>query len=675
MVNRALMLNRAVSWAAFSLVLFGLGSGCSSAEQRLEISFADGVRVDDIVAVTVTVTTGNCDVAGEELYRSSITRMDTGMDLPDLDEGAYAFRGVAHDATCGVVAERCEVVDVPSSSGVIQLVLRASSGDACVAGMCTLGACGGGQDGGTDVPSGMDASVDVGSDSSVDAGPPDAQPDVFDAGTDAGPMLDAPVVVSPWNGVTTGSALTPTDTGVVDAPLRPLVRWEASSGAASYALEFSACSMWPDCDFAEVAARVVTTEFQARPDAPLSVELVTAPLGARFAFRVGACLTPAGMDCVFSEARYLDVGRVKEDVDGDGDGDLFTINGSGASSTLRQFAVVGNGQSGAAVPAPIDLHTVTWIGDYDGDGIGEIAILSGAFDAHRVRFFDGVVDAGSIDAGDASDVTWLGDVDGDGFTDFAFVSEGEVRVQLGGATFNAGRTVQVRDPGDVIDFAEHITAAGDRDGDGVADLAVVSRIAADMMRVDVYSLAERTPERLPGSFNFSTGEAGSSFGEVLAITGGIDMDGNGRPEFAIARPLLDRLSIYFDDGRQEGLTDFGWETEASVYMGLLDGTPRGRVAVGASEALDPTFGATGGMYHVAYTVDPPFARTRIRVFNEERFGRSIATVDVQASGRQAIVTLAANGAVLHVGLFTEDEVGGAGIFLFPSGGSFSAIAQ
>ncbi|MFK8000049.1 MAG: FG-GAP repeat domain-containing protein [Polyangiales bacterium] len=667
MVNRTNMLSHAFAWMALTL----LGVGCS-ADQSLEVSFADGVPVDDVVAVTITITEGGCDGGGEELYRSAITRMDAGMDLPDLSPGSYAVRGVAHDAMCGVVAERCQVVEIPSSSDVVSLVLGASSGDACVAGMCTLGSCGG-LDGGADVPMGMDG----GFDSSVDAGPPDAQPDVFDAGNDAGPTLEAPIVVSPWNGVTTGSALAPTDTGVVDAPLRPLVRWEESERAESYVVEFSACDSWPDCDFAEVAARVVTAELQARPDSPLRVELDTAvgPLGARYAFRVGACVTPAGMACVFSDARYLDVGRVKEDVDGDGDGDLFTINGRDASSILVQFSTLGTGQRGNAVVASIDLQIGTWIGDYDGDGVGELAVLTGAFDARRVRFFDDVVDAGSIDAGDASDVHWLGDVDADGFTDFAFVTEGEVRVQLGGATFNAGRTVQVRDPGDVIDFAEHISTAGDRDGDGAADLAVVSRIAADMMRVDVYSLAERTPERLPGSFSFSTGEAGDSFGDVLAITGGIDMDGNGRPEFAIARPLLDRLSIYFDDGRQEGITGFGWETEASVAMGLLDGTPRGRVAVGASEALDATFGETGGMYHVAYTVDPLFATTRIRVFNEERFGRSNATVDLQGSGRQAIVTLAANGMVVHVGLFTEDQVGGQGLFLFPSGGSFSAIAQ
>lgn len=671
MVNRAKMLNRTFAWMALSLVAFGC-----SADQSLEVSFADGVSVDDIVAVTITITEGSCDGAGEELYRSAITRMDAGMDLPDLSSGTYAVRGVAHDAMCEVLAERCELVEIPASSDVIALVLGAATGDACVAGMCTLGSCGG-QDGGADVPLGMDGAVDGGTDSAVDAGPPDAQPDAFDAGNDAGPTLAAPVVVSPWNGVTTGSALAPTDTGVVDAPLRPLVRWEESEGAESYVVEFSACDSWPDCDFAEISARVVSTELQARPDSPLRVELDAAagPLGARYAFRVGACLAPAGMGCVFSEARYLDVGRVKEDVDGDGDGDLFTINGRDADSILVQFSTIGNGQRGAAVAAPIDLQTVTWIGDYDGDGVGELAVLSGAFDERRVRFFDDVVDAGSIDANDASDVEWLGDVDADGFSDFAFVTGGEVRVQLGGTTFNAGRTVQVRDPGDVIDFAEHISTAGDRDGDGVADMAVVSRIAADMMRVDIYSLAERTPERLPGSFSFSTGEAGGSFGDVLAITGGIDMDGNGRPEFAVARPLLDRLSIYFDDGRQEGITDFGWNTEASVAIGLLDGTPRARVAVGASEALDPVFGATGGIYHVAYTVDPPFATTRIRVSNQEQFGRTVSTVDVEGSGRQAIVTLAGSGAVLHVGLFTEDEVGGAGRFLFPQGGSFSAIAR
>jgi hypothetical protein len=192
----------------------------------------------------------------------------------------------------------------------------------------------------------------------------------------------------------------------------------------------------------------------------------------------------------------------------------------------------------------------------------------------------------------------------------------------------------------------------------------------------VYSLADRTPDRLPGSFSFSTGEAGSSFGVILAITGGVDMDGNGRPEFAIARPLLDRLSVYFDDGRQEGITDFGWETEASVSMGLLDGTARGRVAVGASESPDPfTDAPTGGVFHVAFTTDPLFATTRIRFLNEEQFGASVATVDVQGSGRQAIVNLARSGAVVHVGLFTEDEVGGTGVFLFPMGGSFTAIVQ
>ncbi|HJL18006.1 MAG TPA: VCBS repeat-containing protein [Sandaracinaceae bacterium LLY-WYZ-13_1] len=647
--------------AAASFVLTVL-LGCGGPpEHRLEVRFADGARRAEVRAVDVRVATGSCGGDGELRYDERYTMDADGMALPPLDRGTWAFSAEAVDADCAVVASACVTATLPVDDATIELTLEPVAGeDRCPAGVCHEGVC---------MPSvAMDAGVDA-------SAPRDAG---TDAAVDAGPAIpEPPAVVAPWNGVATGSARVAADATIVAHPLRPRFVWEPAEGARSHVVEIVACAEHDRtrCDFTSPVARLVTdgSTGSARPDAPLPVETETPPLGRRFVFRVGACALPAGRACAFAEPRYVDVGRVRQDVDGDGRGDLFTVvEPSSGDTELRHYP--SSGRFGEVVLTLPELAAVTWIGDYDADGVGELAVITGEGAARRVRFLDELTDSGSTVA-DARHLVRAGDVDGDGYGDFAFVADGRVRVQLGGAVWDADRSVEIRAPAGLVEHAVAVAAAGDQDGDGHADLAVVSRIGADRVRVDFYSLAARAPVRVGMAPELSTGEVGIPPFWPVFVASGYDVDGNGRPDLAVALPVRDEMVLVLDDGSRDTLEGIGSEYTAAIDMGPLDGSDRARIALGASERTHDELGAIGGIYHVSYE-DDGFSWTWVLVYNEDRFGAEIATVDLAGDGYEDLVSLAATGASLHIGGFTETDVGGHGSFkLAPSGGSFVTMTR
>ncbi|MCA8948640.1 MAG: lamin tail domain-containing protein [Planctomycetes bacterium] len=143
----------------------------------------------------------------------------------------------------------------------------------------------------------------------------------------------------------------------------------------------------------------------------------------------------------------------------------------------------------------------------------------------------------------------VGDVNGDGVADFACsepgLGSGHVRIHSGdtgfvlrnidGATFGSG-------PG----FGTAIALAGDLDLNGVPDLVVGSPDYNNGLgRIDLVSGSS-------GGLFFGIGglQPGERFG--AAVSGGFDLDGDGRPEVAAGAPLFDgsngidcgRVSVY-----------------------------------------------------------------------------------------------------------------------------------
>ena len=298
----------------------------------------------------------------------------------------------------------------------------------------------------------------------------------------------------------------------------------------SYAVEWVACGALDlsACDFTTPEVRVVvpSSETFARPDTELAVERTTPPFGTRYALRVGACSTPSGDECGFGAPRYVDVARLANDVDGDGTSELLLIVSPSASDDeLREPSRFDGVPSTTFRYSAPTIEGGAYIGDYDGDGRAEIAVDEAGDGVH---YLDDFVDTGSVPV-DAEEIVALGDVDGDHYADFAIGLANEVNVMLGGPTFDAARIIVVRAPAGVTEFPMAIGAAGDRDADGLADLAVVSRIGPDLVRLDVYSLATRVGRRLGSGEAIATGEVGAPTSMIIRVSGGLDMDGDGRP--------------------------------------------------------------------------------------------------------------------------------------------------
>jgi len=668
---------------ALALALLG-AVGCESTTSlSWRIVFADATDRGDARRLTATVRRGGCD--GDVVYQTNlVSGASPSMDPPDLEAGTYGFAGEAYDADCRLVAEGCVEVELPEDGDALELSLasadrRSTCDGVCRDGLCSPcegGACAvdGGVDGGPGVDAGpdMDAGV-MGPDAGTDAG--------FDAGVDAGPTLDAPEVVSPWTGWSSGAAIAPVGMGrtlLSDHPRSPEIRWREVSDAMSYLVELVRCDALDPtaCDFSTPTARVVTDErtLRARPPSMLPVELTTAPLGARYAFRVGACAEPAGRGCFFAAPRRIEVGRVREDIDGDAVGDLFLVGQAGMSQELRRATTSGT----SMVASAVTIRAVSWVGDYDGDGIGELAMTTDGAPGGRVVFLDDLVVAGTVDEAAGAQLggslSALDDVDGDGYADFAasVVGEEEVRVFLGGPTFDAARAVVVRAPSGVTEFGAAIAGVGDRDADGLADLAVVARVGTDSGRVFVYSLAGRAPLELERHM-IATGEtSGGSAGAIpLTLAGGADMDDDGTPEIVIGRPRLDRVAIVFGDGTLDSTTLEG-EAGTSVAIGDLDGTGAARAIAGGPTAVDPTFGQDGTSWHIARDAGS-FLEVRIRFIDFSSmasYGREVSVLDFDGNGREDPVVLDGAGGSVHVVFYDPDtmRIDPGGELFFPGSG-------
>jgi hypothetical protein len=217
------------------------------------------------------------------------------------------------------------------------------------------------------------------------------------------------------------------------------------------------------------------------------------------------------------------------------------------------------------------------LGDLDGDGVGDFALgapsasedagrvylLSGALLAERrfVALPEGALLAGEAGARFGATVTGPGDLDGDGIGDLVVgapghpgndTPEGRLYVYSGGPGLLSGEAttplVVVDGPTDGARLGEVVAAAGDADGDGRADIAVVVRDGG------VQSTSGRVvivPGRPAGAWGTSTGfesraawsfaveglgDAGGGPGERPALAGAGDRDGDGADDLWLGRP-------------------------------------------------------------------------------------------------------------------------------------------
>jgi hypothetical protein len=302
----------------------------------------------------------------------------------------------------------------------------------------------------------------------------------------------APKLLGPMRGAYTGSLhATP-----ARATLRPTFKWAsvaATCGAVTYEVQADdSCQPGnlASCAFssAEVDATGITATSYA-PTQDLKVA-TTAPVGAFYAWRVRAC-DASGRCGTWSEVRYLQVGRVREDINGDGYGDLLVMSSRGIEVFLgsSQF----NPTSSSNTITYTGGYAPTFVGDVNGDGYGDFFGTTTYVPSSGLAptlFLGGpsVTSPATViltkTAGGPSTMmqtTSAGDFNGDGFADLIVqwaysitTPQTELRIFFGGPTL--ANTPDLSIPGPYVnDYTlQHSGRVGDLNGDGFEDIALTA---------------------------------------------------------------------------------------------------------------------------------------------------------------------------------------------------------
>lgn len=311
-----------------------------------------------------------------------------------------------------------------------------------------------------------------------------------------------PAVVArfPWNGYTTGSAR-------AAASLRPTVRWDASPGATHYFVKLtSSCSSgsFASCDTSGVVPlRVNAPATSYVPASPLAVSM-SIPMGRRYFWQVAAC---NGAACsAYTPLRYLDVGRLPDDLNGDGYADLVVgAVYNGADSSGRAYVYHGS-STGVAPPAVVELS-------YPG---------------------------GTVNANFGSGVAY-GDLDGDGFADVAVGAKAQLADKRGSVCIYRGSATGLGPascnwfspmPGTSFYFGQNV-AIGDPDGDGYRDLAVSESNGTGRIWL-FHGTASGVETASWGAAIQKPGSGGGNFAYGMAMTD--DFDGDGFPDLIGGAP-------------------------------------------------------------------------------------------------------------------------------------------
>lgn len=446
----------------------------------------------------------------------------------------------------------------------------------------------------------------------------------------------APQLRGPMRGAYTGSLHAPSARGT----LRPTLTWASvaqTCGTISYELQLDdSCTpgSLDTCAFssAEVDAKGITGLSYAPPQ-DLKVA-TTPPVGALYAWRVRAC--DASNRCgSWSEVRYLQVGRVREDINGDGYGDLLALSNRGIEVYL------GSGQFNPTSPintiATTSYLAPTFSGDVNGDGYGDFFGTTSYVPSSGLAptLYLGGPDVTALStviltktAGGPSTMmqtTSAGDMNGDGFADL-IVQWGysittpatELRIFFGGTAL--ANTPDLSIPGPYVnDYTlQHSGRVGDLNGDGFEDIALTafSDGGSNGGLIEIFAGGGHPTATAAASISTTSGSYeiapagdlnGDGYGDAVVVlagtgyylysgarqlpitfastwadttardvVGGLDLDGDGFPDFTIGTsaqaPLLYRGTAAGPAAVTGGLSHL----TASAIVGFSDNDGDGR---------------------------------------------------------------------------------------------------
>jgi len=242
------------------------------------------------------------------------------------------------------------------------------------------------------------------------------------------------------------------------------------------------------------------------------------------------------------------------DVDGDGKPDLVVANSSSNTiSVLRNISSSEN-VSSATFAAKVDFATdanpyTVAIGDLDGDGKPDVAV--GYLNAANVSVFHNTAIAGSITASSlAQKVDFatgvraisvaIGDVDGDGKPELMSSNYESNTVSVLQNTTTAG-SINSSSFATKIDFNTGINpvwvAIGDLDGDGKPELAVANDNSNGISLFHNTSVkGSITPSSFSAKVDYSTGERAST-----VVIG--DLNEDGKPDLAVANVTANNVTV------------------------------------------------------------------------------------------------------------------------------------
>ncbi|WP_026903893.1 FG-GAP-like repeat-containing protein [Pedobacter glucosidilyticus] len=287
------------------------------------------------------------------------------------------------------------------------------------------------------------------------------------------------------------------------------------------------------------------------------------------------------------------------DLDGDGKPDLSVVNqGSNSISILRNTSTSGSITS-SSFAAKVDFNTEASptslaIGDLDGDGKPDLLVTSqnsNIVSVFRNTSTNGSITiqsfAGKVDfptEANPSSVA-LGDLDGDDKTDFVVTNQNSNNVSLFRNTSTSG-TITSSSFAAKVNFTTGTNptsiAIGDLDGDGKPDLAVANRASNNVsILYNTSNIGAITSSSFAEKVDFAT----SNFPYSVAIG---DLDGDNKADLAVANFNSNSISIFRNSSTSGSITtssfaakvDFATgDSPLSVAIGDLDGDSKPDLAV------------------------------------------------------------------------------------------------